>query len=113
MPGGILRLAVPDFESLMRVYQKTSDLSRILGPLYGKMKIETPEGERTLYHKTVYDETSLSSLLTESNFENPRRWDWRTTEHSHIDDHSQAYFPHMQKDTGILVSLNIQASKAK
>jgi predicted SAM-dependent methyltransferase len=111
-PGGILRLAVPDFENLIRVYQQSGNLARILGPLYGKMEIGTTEGPRTLYHKTVYDERSLASLLTESGFERPQRWDWRSTEHSEIDDHSQAYFPHMQKDNGILVSLNIQASRA-
>ena len=83
----------------------------MLGPLYGKMGITTPEGPATLYHKTTYDERSLGTLLLESGFVEPHRWDWRETEHAGVDDHSQAYFPHMQKDTGILVSLNLQARK--
>lgn len=110
-PGGMLRLAVPDFEALMQVYQRTKDLSRLLGPLYGKMSITTPEGPKTLYHKTTYDQASLSALLEECGFVGVEPWDWRATVHAHIDDHSQAYFPHMQKDTGILVSLNLQARK--
>ncbi len=110
-PGGLLRLAVPDFEALIRVYQQTGELSRVLGPLYGKMGVVTPAGPTTIYHKTVYDQASLTALLMECGFGDAGRWDWRTTEHAHIDDHSQAYFPHMQKDTGILVSLNIQARK--
>jgi predicted SAM-dependent methyltransferase len=111
-PGGLLRLAVPDFDSLVKVYRQTGQLGRILGPLYGRMNIFTSEGATTLYHKTTYDEMSLAELLLEMGFVEPQRWNWRETEHALIDDHSQAYFPHMQKDTGLLVSLNMQARKS-
>ena len=40
-----------------------------------------------------------------------REWDWRKTDHSNIDDYSQAYLPHMNKENGLLVSLNIEAKK--
>ena len=110
-PGGILRLAVPDFEALVKVYQKTGELSLVLGPLYGKMAITTEQAATILYHKTTYDVNSLRVLLRECGFVEPERWDWRMTEHTQIDDHSQAYFPHLQKDTGLLVSLNLQARK--
>lgn len=110
-PGGILRLAVPDFNSLLKVYKETDDLNKIIGPLFGKMQINTKSGEEMLYHKTTYDKKSLSELLEECGFINPEYWDWRKTEHSDFDDHSQAYFPHMQKETGILISLNLQAFK--
>ncbi|WIV99872.1 class I SAM-dependent methyltransferase [Kinneretia aquatilis] len=110
-PGGVLRLAVPDFQALIQVYQQTGELARVLGPLYGKMAIQTEQGPATLYHKTTYDQASLSTLLEACGFVAPERWDWRQTEHAAVDDHSQAYFPHMQKDTGILVSLNLQARK--
>lgn len=111
-PGGRLRLAVPDFEALVKIYQKSGELARVLGPLYGKMSISTVDGlQATMYHKTTYDEASLRALLQECGFVKPERWDWRTTEHAGVDDHSQAYFPHMQKDAGILVSLNLQARK--
>lgn len=110
-PGGILRLAVPDFNALVKVYKETGELTNILGPLYGKMPITTDSDTITLYHKTVYDEKSLGMLLEKCGFIKPERWDWRTTEHAEIDDHSQAYFPHMQKENGILVSLNMEARK--
>jgi len=112
VPGGLLRLAVPDFEALIKVYHQTGELARVLGPLYGKMGITTPEGQAMLYHRTTYDEHSLGTLLLESGFVEPVRWDWRVTEHASVDDHSQAYFPHKAKDTGILVSLNLQAHKS-
>lgn len=111
-PGGTLRLAVPDFEALIQVYRQTGEIERVLGPLYGRMEIATENGPQCLYHRTCYDERSLGRLLQEQGFAEPRRWDWRTTEHAAFDDHSQAYFPHMQKETGLLVSLNLEARKA-
>jgi hypothetical protein len=39
------------------------------------------------------------------------RYDWRETEHVDIDDYSQAYIPHMDKENGALVSLNVEALK--
>jgi len=110
-PGGVLRLAVPDFDSLIRVYQKTGDIEKILGPLYGQMDIQTASGPKTLYHRTVYNFDSLALLLGNNGFENIKRYDWRETVHKDYDDHSQAYFPHMDKENGILVSLNIEAIK--
>lgn len=110
-PGGELRLAVPDFLSLLSVYKMSNSLDKILGPLYGFMQVETTQGLTEIYHRTTYDETSLTALLKDVGFLNIGRWDWRQTEHSSIDDHSQAYFPHMAKDDGLLVSLNIKAEK--
>jgi predicted SAM-dependent methyltransferase len=112
-PGGLLRLAVPDFEALVELYKRTGELQNILGPLYGRMEIETREGRRTLYDKTVYDFRHLRALLEASGFTGVRRYDWRTTIHRDHDDHSQAYFPHMDKEGGLLVSLNVEADKPR
>lgn len=110
--GGTLRLAVPDFDSLLTIYNNTGEIENILGPLYGLMKIKTPQGEETLYHKTVYNFESLSSLLSSSGFKDIERYDWKKTIHKDFDDHSQAYFPHMDKKNGTLLSLNIEAKKS-
>ena len=109
--GGTLRLAVPNFSSLIKVISVTGDINNILGPLYGKMSIQTSSGLQTLYHKTAYDEKQLVALLLNVGFCDIKPWDWRDTEHAAVDDHSQAYHPHMEKETGLLVSLNIQAQK--
>lgn len=111
-PGGLLRLAVPDFAALIEVYRRSGAIERVLGPLYGRMEIATPEGPRCIYHRSCYDEVSLTRLLEDNGFSAVRRWDWRGTEHAHIDDHSQAYFPHMDKQNGLLVSLNLEAERA-
>lgn len=110
-PGGILRLAVPDFDALIKVYCETQDLSLILGPLYGKMKISTGSSEEHIFHKTVYNFSQLETILEFNGFGNVKRYDWRTVEHSMYDDHSQAYYPHMDKDNGLLLSLNVEGIK--
>ena len=107
-PGGILRLAVPDFSTMSWLYQEGKiTLDQILGPLYGKMQM----GEEVVYHKTVYDYASLSKLLTECGFRDVFEYEWRETDHAEHDDHSQAYIPHMDKDNGVLISLNVEAKK--
>lgn len=104
---GIIRLAVPDFLKLMWVYQDSKNLNKILGPLFGKMKM----GDSVIYHKTVYDFDSIRNLLEEIGFRNVKPYDWKKIEHSQFDDHSQAYYPHMDKENGLLISLNIEATK--
>ena len=110
--GGTLRLAVPDFATLTRVYQKTNKLDLVLGPLFGRWP--TKLNHLVLYHKTVYDFSSLKQILKTLGFHNIQRWDWRKVfkdELAGFDDYSQAYYPHMDKKHGILTSLNVQAKK--
>jgi len=107
-PGGTLRLAVPDFEACARLYYEKGledGLNGIIGLICG--------GQRNAYdfHKMVFDERLLKSMLFETGFRAIRRWDWRETSHAEIDDYSQAYLPHMKKETGTLMSLNIEAIK--
>ena len=42
-PRGILRVAVPDFDALVKVYEVSDKLDTILGPLFGRMEIDTPQ----------------------------------------------------------------------
>lgn len=105
---GTLRIAVPDFESMVRLYvDKKITLSQIIGPLYGKMNM----AEEKIYHKTTYDFNSLKDICEELGFINFKRYDWKETEHSQFDDHSQAYIPHMDKENGVLISLNVEMKK--
>lgn len=108
--GGILRLAVPDFEAMAKLYVTDPvkfPLDSLLGPLYGKMVMN----EYFIYHKTCYDLASLSELLISVGFSVVQKYDWRCTEHAHIDDQSQAYLPKMDKEKGNLISLNVEAIK--
>ena len=105
-PGAVLRLAVPDFKSMIDLYTQGYKLENFLGPIFGKMKM----GANTIYHKTVYDYDSLESVLTKCGFEKIRLYNWQNTEHKNFDDHSQAYIPHMDKENGTLISLNVECN---
>ena len=111
VPTGVLRVAVPDFAALAEVYRETSNLALIHGPLYGAWKVVGPDGPAGLYHRTVYDFDSLRSTLQSAGFREVRRYDWRDTVHKDFDDYSQAYIPHMDKEAGRLISLNVEAVK--
>jgi SAM-dependent methyltransferase len=110
-PAGVLRVAVPDFEALVGVYLRYGDLAKVLGPLYGRMSVRTADGERLLYHRTAYDFPALKAVLEAAGFSGVRRYDWRRSVHRHYDDHSQAYIPHLDKDNGVLISLNVEADR--
>ena len=109
-PEGILRLAVPNFAVLSKLYLDGKvKLGNVLGPLYGRMEMDGTY----IYHKTVYDYESLAYMLYSLGFENIRLYDWKDTEHAHFDDHSQAYIPHMDKENGTLISLNVECNKGE
>lgn len=110
-PGGVIRIAVPDAESLFEIYRKTGDLDLILGPLYGRMMIQGADSPTPIYHKTLYDFVSLKRVLESCGFVKVRRYEWRETIHKDYDDFSQAYYPHMDKANGLLLSLNVEALK--
>tara|TARA_A100001015_G_C14929824_1_gene688020 strand:- start:56 stop:586 length:531 start_codon:yes stop_codon:yes gene_type:complete len=101
----ILRIAVPDFEAICSVYLKNHNIEEIIGPVCGKQDHEHN------FHYVIYDFDSLSSLLKTCGFREVNRYDWRNTEHSEVDDFSQAYIPHMNKTSGTLISLNVEAIK--
>jgi len=70
-PNGILRIAVPDFEVMARLYTTGEyPLSNFLGPLYGRMSMS----DQNIYHKTTYDFSSLQSVLQALKFKNIKRY---------------------------------------
>lgn len=112
-PGGELKLAVPNFENLVKVYSETLDINNVEGPIIGRWEVNKKGENHTLFHKQIFDEKKLTTLLKESGFVKIVKWDWRKFNEKNpgYDDHSQAYFPHMDKDNGIHVSLNLMCNK--
>lgn len=107
-PGGVLRLAVPDFEACAKLYvagELANGLETIKGLVMGGQR------DKYDYHGCIFDEATLAATLSDVGFAEIRRWDWRSTDHADMDDYSQAYLPHMDKDNGTLVSLNLEAVK--
>ena len=103
-PGGILRLSVPDFSALVEVYNKYKDMGIIMGPLYGR-------GNPGNQHYIAFDFRYLKKRLQLIGFDKVRLWDWRISDIKDYDDYSQSYIPHLCKNDGILVSLNVEAIK--
>jgi len=106
-PGGVLRLAVPNFDAVVQYYiEKDDNMELLLGQLVGGQKT----GEYD-YHKMVFSKKSLTKALLDTDFSEVMGYDWRKTEHADLDDFSQSYLPHMDKDNGFLLSLNLEAVK--
>ena len=107
---GELKIAVPDFRNLTKIYLETSDINNVIGPIMGRWELSNGE---VIYHKQIFDESKLTNILNEVGFKNIERWDWREfiLEFPNFDDHSQAYYPHMDKENGIHVSLNLVCYK--
>jgi len=106
-PRGILRVAVPNFDAVVQFYtEKSDDMNLILGQLVGGQK-----GGEFDYHNMVFSRKSLTESLLDVGFSKVLPYDWRDTEHADVDDFSQSYLPHMDKENGFLLSLNLEAFK--
>jgi predicted SAM-dependent methyltransferase len=104
--GGKLRLSVPDLDVAIKlIYEKKYPLKKIIGLFYGGQTYKEN------YHYMGFNYDILENDLKELGYSKIYKWDWRKTEHSNIDDYSQAYLPHMDKENGTQVSLNIEAKK--
>lgn len=101
--GGILRLAVPDFQAVVEWYSRGRRLDDVMGLLYGGQTMHKN------CHFVAFDQLTLERDLRAAGFETVRFWDWRKTEHAQYDDYSQCYLPHMDKEHGLLMSLNMEA----
>lgn len=104
-PGGILRLSVPNFDAVLDHYAEYRDITKLYGLVCGGQKNELD------YHYMIWDAKTLWQACKNAGFTDYAYWDWRKTEHSHIDDYSQAYLPHLDKENGMHMSLNMEFYK--
>ena len=106
--GGQIYLAVPDFKALLKIYERTDD-KKILGPLFAKMESDVG----AIYHRTVYDKSSLFAVLEQVGFGEIEEYDllaFLGNFDATYYDHSLAFFPHMDR-SGIQVSLCVKGTK--
>lgn len=103
--GGVMRVAVPDFEAVMQEYLGGKPLSCFQGLLYGGQTYDYN------FHHVAFDFAFLKILLENAGFTEIQRYDWREFLPSDYDDYSRAYLPHMDFENGRLMSLNIIARK--
>lgn len=103
-PGGVLRLAVPNFSAIATRYIQTGDLREVMGLLYGGQDYDEN------YHYVTFDMKSMTEDLKAIGFKEVREYDHTVTVHADVDDYSKCYLPHMDP-AGTLMSLNIEAVK--
>ena len=103
--GGILRIAVPNFEAIVEEYLFSKNLENIMGLLYGGQDYEYN------FHYQTYDFKRLSKLLKSVGFSDVKTYDWKEFLPKGYDDFSRAYIPHMDFENGRLMSLNVIAIK--
>jgi ubiquinone/menaquinone biosynthesis C-methylase UbiE len=103
--GSVIYISVPDFDKVVDHYIETGNIEDIEGFLNGGQKGEWDN------HITTFNFYLLKNKLLDSGFNNVRRYDWRETEFKEYDDYSQCYLPHMDKENGKLMSLNVMANK--
>jgi len=110
--GGILRISVPDFEGVVQVYDKYREIEGIgiLGPIFGRIEINSEKGKKVLFQKTIYDFENLKKVLEKAGFINVKRYDWKKFFPKGYDDYSAAYVPHKDPN-GIALGLNVTAEK--
>lgn len=117
--SGKMWIAVPDFQAMAKLYTSGGwPIEDFLGPLYGKMQDSTAINSHPvmttntllpIYHKTCYDERSLSKALHRAGFNliiKPTIYDDWPFRY----DQSQAYLPD-RNPQGTLISLNLHAYK--
>lgn len=105
-PGGRIRIAVPDFEAICKVYAKDG-LSELEGLLCGGQRHELD------HHTMQFDFALLQSFLEAAGFGDVCRYDWQGFLPMGFDDCSMAYIPHMNEEHGTLMSLNVTAVKKR
>ena len=104
--GGILRVSVPDFDQVVKVYNKNKNIAEVVGLLNG--------GQKNDYdiHFLNYNFEILKETLEFIGFHEIQRYD--SLEFlKEKDDYSKAFIPHMDFENGELMSLNIICKKNK
>ena len=118
-PGGILRVAVPDMDSVFAHYFYWKDLKFLRSCLMGSQRGDGYSD----YHFSCWDFQTLKEELESAGFVDIKRWEpseiWP---HTYLSDYSQIYYPHFEGKYklargGVIdlggknLSLNLECSK--
>ena len=103
-PGGILRLSVPDFDDIIKIYNSESgEIGSVVKPLMG--------GQDYAYnfHYSIFNKTYLSDLLKNAGFKEIQEWNPETAPYHNFNDWSSKLYPINGHEYRI--SLNLEAVK--
>lgn len=103
-PGGVLRLSVPDFDDMLKIYNSEGgSIKSVVKPLMG--------GQDYAYnfHYSIFNEAYLSDLLKNAGFKEVRGWNPETAPYHNFKDWSSRLYPINGHEYHI--SLNLEAVK--
>lgn len=103
--GGLLRLSVPDFDSLVTVYHSNGNNLELI-----KLALMGGQDYAHNFHKSVFNRATLSRLLIEHGFIQAETWETYAEFGVHIGDWSEANFSTPKGE--VPISLNLRARKA-
>jgi predicted SAM-dependent methyltransferase len=104
--NGTLRISVPNFDKLAELYFRTNkDLNCVKYALMGGQDYEYN------FHKSVFDDSTLRSLLTKVGFSVIEEWDPKITFGPSLNDFSSCQLGNMT--IKLPISLNLLARKSK
>ena len=101
--NGVFRISVPNFKTIVAMYQEKHQLEDILPPLMGG------QGYADNFHYIAYDKDYLTRMLKNAGFKEVREWNPHTTPEHTFDDWAARTFPLYGKNWPI--SLNIEGIK--
>lgn len=102
-PGGVLRISVPDFDNLLKIYNASgNDIESILAQLLGQ---EPPYNN----HYSVWNWEFIKRFFLERGFIEVRRWDPHTAPYYSMHDRAERILT--AGDLKVPLSLNIEAIK--
>jgi SAM-dependent methyltransferase len=103
-PGGVLRVAVPDFSVIARAYAAGGTLGELQSLLLGG------QDYRLNFHAAVFDERHLVDHMGAVGITDVRRWEARAVDHHDFTDESTISCRVGQET--VLLSLNLEGRKA-
>lgn len=102
--GGILRVSVPDFNSMVDLYLAAGrDIQCVLGPLTGGQE------HKYNYHMTIFNETYLKKLFLDAGYMKVQKWIPGSSDLKTFDDWSAKFITY--KNRTYPISLNLEAFK--
>lgn len=114
-PGGLLRIAIPDFEAICDYYMRTRDLDSIYSALYAGQ--DGPQN----YHHWCWDFTRIKRDLETVGFKDPHKFDRNKTDYADSRDWSINFVPYRDENgnelpdeqwfQGTSIVLNVEATK--
>jgi len=101
--GGIIRLSVPNFETIIEMYTNRREITDIISPLMGG------QDYKYNFHYTVFNKAYLTKLLIDSGFSEVKEWEFGDGKFKSLPDWSGREIKIDNKSYSI--SLNIEALK--